>query len=179
MHTGDCDSCRLTHAHAFHTHTDTNECARDGQCHKTFTNEGTHRLVMEHAHTLPDYDGDGGKGVGPRYCPSLFKKVSWVQSTHPSSHRHHHVRVVVAKTTKRAPPPPPPSLTDTLLFQFLPCPKKKKVERFPDRGQHIVWLEPEGLSTDVVYPNGLSGPYPVEIQVRRRRRSTCTVVTLL
>ena len=45
------------------------------ECAQTYTNEETHRLVLEHQHLLPDYDGLDGKGNGPRYCPSLFKKV--------------------------------------------------------------------------------------------------------
>ena len=31
--------------------------------------------MLEHAHELPAYESGGGKGAGPRYCPSLFTKV--------------------------------------------------------------------------------------------------------
>ncbi|CAM9341719.1 unnamed protein product [Pylaiella littoralis] len=83
-------------------------------CAKTYTNEETHRIVLANAHTLPKPSVDG---VGPRYCPSIFKKV----------------------------------------------------ERFPDRLQHLSFLEPEGLNTNVVYPNGMSGPFPADVQLQVMR----------
>lgn len=82
-------------------------------CHQSATNDETHKLVMEYQHLLPVYDGMDGKGNGPRYCPSIFKKV----------------------------------------------------QRFPKRQSHNCFLEPEGLNTDIVYPNGMSRPYPEEIQL--------------
>lgn len=81
-------------------------------CYQTATNELTHKMVMDYAHLLPRYDGMEGKGNGPRYCPSIYKKV----------------------------------------------------ERFAERKSHNSFLEPEGLNSDVVYPNGMSGPYPEDIQ---------------
>ncbi|KAG6007928.1 hypothetical protein E4U43_000234 [Claviceps pusilla] len=45
------------------------------------------------------------------------------------------------------------------------CPSlESKVIRFPEKNQHIVWLEPEGFSSPVVYPNGLSMTIPAEAQ---------------
>jgi len=86
-------------------------------CYQSRTNSRTHDLVTKYAHTLPEYDALGGKGNGPRYCPSIFKKV----------------------------------------------------ERFPDRDSHNCFLEPEGLNTHLVYPNGMSGPYPPDIQLEIMR----------
>ena len=82
-------------------------------CYKTYTNERTHDIVRAHAHELPEYESGGGKGAGPRYCPSLYSKV----------------------------------------------------ERFADRTGHMVWLEPEGLSTSTVYPNGISSAFPKDVQL--------------
>ena len=38
------------------------------------------------------------------------------------------------------------------------------------KDRHIIWLEPEGLTSDLVYPNGLSGPYPVDVQLQLVRK---------
>eukprot|EP00802_Teleaulax_amphioxeia_P006651 Tamp_06655.p1 GENE.Tamp_06655~~Tamp_06655.p1 ORF type:complete len:605 (-),score=115.92 Tamp_06655:844-2592(-) len=82
-------------------------------CWGTRTTARTHDIVREHGHLSPTFEGAGGAGTGPRYCPSL----------------------------------------DT------------KVKRFPER-THLVWLEPEGLTSDVIYPNGISMGFPREIQER-------------
>lgn len=45
------------------------------------------------------------------------------------------------------------------------CPSlEAKIVRFGHKERHIVWLEPEGFDTDVVYPNGLSMTVPAEAQ---------------
>eukprot|EP00056_Hartaetosiga_gracilis_P006738 m.99844 g.99844 ORF g.99844 m.99844 type:complete len:694 (-) comp12546_c0_seq2:102-2183(-) len=45
------------------------------------------------------------------------------------------------------------------------CPSiESKVLRFKDKHQHQVWLEPEGLTSNVIYPNGISMTMPPEYQ---------------
>ncbi len=47
------------------------------------------------------------------------------------------------------------------------CPSiEDKVVRFADKSSHQVFLEPEGLTTDTVYPNGISTSLPVGVQER-------------
>jgi tRNA uridine 5-carboxymethylaminomethyl modification enzyme len=45
------------------------------------------------------------------------------------------------------------------------CPSiEDKVVRFADRDSHQIFLEPEGLDDDTVYPNGVSTSLPAEVQ---------------
>ncbi|MGB5723307.1 MAG: tRNA uridine-5-carboxymethylaminomethyl(34) synthesis enzyme MnmG, partial [Parasphingorhabdus sp.] len=46
------------------------------------------------------------------------------------------------------------------------CPSiEDKIHRFADRDSHQVFLEPEGLDTDLVYPNGISTSLPADVQL--------------
>jgi tRNA uridine 5-carboxymethylaminomethyl modification enzyme len=50
------------------------------------------------------------------------------------------------------------------------CPSiEDKVMRFPEKGRHQVFLEPEGLETVEVYPNGLPTSLPLSTQVAMLR----------
>lgn len=46
------------------------------------------------------------------------------------------------------------------------CPSiEDKVNRFADKNSHQIFLEPEGLSTHEIYPNGISTSLPFDIQI--------------
>ena len=46
------------------------------------------------------------------------------------------------------------------------CPSiEDKVVRFPDKDQHQIFLEPEGLASGEIYPNGVSTSLPLDIQL--------------
>lgn len=50
------------------------------------------------------------------------------------------------------------------------CPSiEDKIHRFADRDGHQIFLEPEGLNTPLVYPNGISTSLPVDVQLAMLR----------
>jgi tRNA uridine 5-carboxymethylaminomethyl modification enzyme len=50
------------------------------------------------------------------------------------------------------------------------CPSiEDKIQRFADKTRHQIFLEPEGLDTVEVYPNGLSTSLPLDVQVEMVR----------
>ncbi|MFT6105799.1 MAG: tRNA uridine 5-carboxymethylaminomethyl modification enzyme [Rickettsiales bacterium] len=47
------------------------------------------------------------------------------------------------------------------------CPSiEDKIHRFADKERHQIFLEPEGLDTDIIYPNGISTSLPEEVQLK-------------
>ena len=46
------------------------------------------------------------------------------------------------------------------------CPSiEDKIVRFADKEQHQIFLEPEGLESDLIYPNGISTSLPEDVQL--------------
>ena len=50
------------------------------------------------------------------------------------------------------------------------CPSiEDKIVKFPDKGRHQIFLEPEGVKTYEIYPNGISTSLPLEVQYKIAR----------
>jgi len=54
------------------------------------------------------------------------------------------------------------------------CPSiETKLHTFPDRDQHMLFLEPEGETTNEMYLNGFSSSLPMDVQIEALRRMPC------
>ena len=89
----------------------------------------------------------------------------------------HHLQLAIYKSAV---------LSSMLLYRHHNCMSyrycisiEKKHLRFPGR-RHHVWLEPEGLNSDVIYPAGLSTALPADVQLAVLRSiNGCANVTVL
>ena len=52
----------------------TGELENKTPCYMTYTNERTHKIILDNIHKAPMYSGKA-EGVGARYCPSIEDKV--------------------------------------------------------------------------------------------------------
>lgn len=101
---------------------------------------------------------------------SAGRKWGWVPGAHQMScwmtHTRPETEAIVLKNLKQSP------LYSGIIKGIGPryCPSiEDKFVRFPDKEQHLLFLEPEGRHTDEWYINGLSTslPYAVQLEVLR------------
>ncbi|SHK58109.1 tRNA uridine-5-carboxymethylaminomethyl(34) synthesis enzyme MnmG [Thermocrinis minervae] len=94
--------------------------------------------------------------VGTYYFEKGKPQVNcWITYTTPKTHE------IIRKNLHRT------ALYGGLIKGIGPryCPSiEDKVVKFPDKERHQIFLEPEGLDTIEIYPNGLSTSLPEEIQ---------------
>jgi tRNA uridine 5-carboxymethylaminomethyl modification enzyme len=86
---------------------------RQAPCYITYTNENTHKIILNNLDRSPLYSGII-KATGVRYCPSI----------------------------------------------------EDKIVKFKDKARHQIFLEPQGLGADEIYPNGLSTSLPEDVQIK-------------
>ncbi len=87
----------------------------------------------------------------------LNREPCWITRTPPS------IRSVILENLDRSP------LFSGVIEGVGPryCPSiEDKVVRFPHHERHVVFLEPEGVSSERIYVNGLSTSLPVDVQER-------------
>jgi tRNA uridine 5-carboxymethylaminomethyl modification enzyme len=107
-------------------------------------------LAVQHSdQPLPVFSFLGRVGEHPRQLPCHI--------THTNEHTHQIIRAAFDQSP----------MFSGAISGVGPryCPSvEDKVHRFADRTSHQVFIEPEGLDTHEVYPNGISTSLPFEVQ---------------
>ena len=109
--------------------------------------------VMEEQHSddpMPVFSFLGNAGQHPKQLPC------WITATNERTHD------IIRSGLDRSP------MYTGVIEGVGPryCPSiEDKIHRFADKNQHNVFLEPEGLTTHEIYPNGVSTSLPFDIQL--------------
>jgi len=101
---------------------------------------------------VPVFSYMGGADMHPRQMPC------WI--THTNERTHDIVRSGLSRS---------PMYSDEATIEGIGpryCPSiEDKIHRFADKASHQIFLEPEGLTTREIYPNGVSTSLPFDIQL--------------
>ena len=73
------------------------------------------------------------------------------ENTHDTIRKNWHLSPIYSGNIKGTPPRYCPSIED-------------KVSRFAHKDAHHIFVEPEGASSEEIYPNGFSTSLPLEVQ---------------
>ncbi|MEN3972563.1 tRNA uridine-5-carboxymethylaminomethyl(34) synthesis enzyme MnmG [Sphingomicrobium sp. XHP0235] len=102
---------------------------------------------------------------------------SWRFSVQPSGERLPQVDCAITRTNPRTHEVIADHADESPLYSGVIdgrgpryCPSiEDKVRRFADRDAHQIFLEPEGLATDLVYPSGISTSLSLDTQIKMMR----------
>jgi tRNA uridine 5-carboxymethylaminomethyl modification enzyme len=97
----------------------------------------------------------------PFFFSYLTKKINAKQVSCGITYTNDNVHKIIEKNLKRS------AMYSGSIKSVGPryCPSiEDKIVKFKDKHRHQIFLEPESLSTNVVYPNGISTSLPKEIQ---------------
>jgi tRNA uridine 5-carboxymethylaminomethyl modification enzyme len=114
---------------------------------------------------LEEQPGDSPPSTFSFFHSSPLQPQISCHITHTNPHTHEIIRINLSKS----------ALYGGMISGRGPryCPSiEDKVVRFAEKEKHQIFLEPEGLSTREVYPNGLSNslPFPVQVEFLRSIR---------
>lgn len=90
----------------------------------------------------------------------LTKKITQPQISCFITHTNENTHRVIKENLHRS---ASSYLDDVVAPRY--CPSiEVKVKKFAEKNRHQIFLEPEGLNDDTVYPNGISNSLPIEVQ---------------